>query len=300
MRQRLHHAEDAAGAVFRHSADGVRQVKNALEHPRRAAAALLDVGNARRYDKAGRDRRQLRAARTADAVAERAELLRVRVVVGDRPDARDMVAQRNTEPVAARRFLGRDKKFRLLRAAPHGQDQAVSLLNAGAEPLRGADGFAVHRNDRVARAQPGCLRRRAVRNFDDHEPLRIELDADGVAAGNQIGWNGGEGLHGQQRRQNQSGGQPARRCFHVCHTCFILSCAKSHPLNMPDRDRKQSGGRLVKTSAFSFPERRGGCSCRTNGVRVRQPLPVQEGILNECFSIRRVCKYFLRKCRNLS
>ena len=33
---------------------------------------------------------------------------------------------------------------------------------------------------------------------------------------------------------------------------------------------------------------------------VRQPLPVQEGILNECFSIRRVCKYFLRKCRNLS
>ena len=101
-------------------------------------------------------------------MAQRAEAAAVRVIIGDGPDARDVVAERQPEAAAVLRFLRRNEEFCLLFAAKHRQNDRLSLLKVRAEALRRADGVAIRRKDRVPGLKPGSLRGHAVgdRRYD--------------------------------------------------------------------------------------------------------------------------------------
>ena len=184
--RRCHDAKNAAPRV-------------AADRPARAAPRHGAVQRAGRSDLAARDRcdgggqgkaaaQREQGAAVADTVAECAERAVLRVIIGDGADAGDAVTDKHAEPPAVRGSLGLHGCFGCLAAALIADGQRL--------PVRGGDGcrdlpdradpLAVNGADDVTAPQP-CLPRAGVvlRQLHDGNAVRLQLQADGLPAGDE-------------------------------------------------------------------------------------------------------------------
>ena len=185
----LRRCHDAKNAALRVAAD----------RPARAAPRHGAVQRAGRSDLAARDRcdgggqgkaaaQREQGAAVADTVAECAERAVLRVIIGDGADAGDAVTDKHAEPPAVRGSLGLHGCFGCLAAALIADGQRL--------PVRGGDGcrdlpdradpLAVNGADDVTAPQP-CLPRAGVvlRQLHDGNAVRLQLQADGLPAGDE-------------------------------------------------------------------------------------------------------------------
>ena len=188
-----------------------------------------------RADKIARlQHQQLRPVEPADAVAQRAVLQAHRIVVRDRPNPRDMVADQDPKPVAACRFFRRDQKFRLMPVALHAHDDRLGRLDAVEQRLRARGLLAACRQDHVAAPQPRALGRRVRLHLGDHQTLGIQLDADRISSRHERPPRGQ--CLAAERQQQAQGHQRGRYFFmkKLLHV-LILSPKVSAPLSWPFR-----------------------------------------------------------------
>ena len=185
----LRRCHDAKNTALRVAAD--RSAWAAPRHSPVQRAGRSDLAACDRCDGGGQGKaaaQREQGTAVADTVAECAECAVLRVIIGDGADAGDAVTDKHAEPPAIRGSLGLHGRFGCLAAALIADGQRL--------PVRGGDGcrdlpdcadpFTVNGADDVAAPQP-CLPRAGVvlRQLHDGNAVRLQLQADGLPAGDE-------------------------------------------------------------------------------------------------------------------
>ena len=184
--RRRHGAENAALRVAADRSARAASRHGAVERAGRAGPAARDGGDGGGQGKAAAQREQ--GAAVADTVAERAERAVLRVIIGDGADAGDAVTDKHAQPPAVRGPLRLHGRFGRLAAALIADGQRL--------PARGGDGgrdlpdctdpFTVNGADDVTAAQARLPRTGVVlRQLHDGNAVRLQLQADGLPAGDE-------------------------------------------------------------------------------------------------------------------
>jgi len=205
LRHLFHDAEQSLFAVLQNRAGRSGDIEFSLQRAGRASGALFDGGDAGFHQKTGRHRKKLRLPRLVDAVAQRAEHVRLRIIEGHGADASNAVAQAGAQAVPVPRPPGRDKELRLFPVPQHRKRQRSARPDNLPQLLQRIQFLSVGLQARVSLPQAGLLRRHIVFCLRDDKSLRIQLDADCTAAGNHASGRGRQSLYAPDQRQQNAG-----------------------------------------------------------------------------------------------